>query len=162
MSILSSVRQRHLHIPVDSSSKQGVLGSRESQLLENDRRVVVDRLNSRERLEEDQSQSKTDTLHVAPSGKELLDELPKSTISSKSLFSLDLVTGRLEFVSNVRVVFWDCISSMLVSIALGGFRYKVASLTASDSNKVGGGLLIFVLADEPSRRLWHPETSNEE
>lgn len=114
---------------VDTGSEERVLGSTEAELLEDSGTVVVDGLDTRESLEEDQSKTETNPLSVTLGGGELLDQTPQSRIASDGSLGLDRVVGHLDLVLDVVVV--------------GG--------KSSDVDKRLERIVVSTLAHEPSR-----------
>ena len=109
-------------------------------MLEDDGRVIVDGLNTREGLEEDQSHTEQEPLSVVVDDKELLGDPEQTRVSSESSLGLDTLGDFVQLESEVRVVLGD----------------------TTDSGKILDGLLTLVDHQQPSRGLGDEEGTDQE
>lgn len=123
---------------VDTGGEERVFGSLEAELLEDSRTVVVDSLDATESLEEDQGETETNPLSVTFGRSKLLDETPQTRITSDGSFSFNGVVGHLDLVFDVGVV----------------------SRESSDVAECLDGLVVSVLAHQPSRRFGNEDCSD--
>lgn len=93
--------------PVNPGGEQRVLGAFESELLKDDRAVVVDRLDTGKGLEEDQSHTEEQPLSVVVDDKELLGDPQQTGVSSEGSFGLDSLGDFVELEGEVRVILGD-------------------------------------------------------
>ena len=91
-----------------TGGEERVLGTSEAELLEDDWRVVVNGLDTRESLEEDETDTEQNTVSVSRRSEEILGKSPKADIPSNKLLSLNLLLCDSEFVLNVGVVGRHC------------------------------------------------------
>jgi len=125
---------------VDSGGEERVLGTNESELLKDFGRVVVDGLDTREGLEEDQSHTEQEPLSVVVDDKELLGDPEQTRVSSESSLGLDTLGDFVQLESEVRVVLGD----------------------TTDSGKILDGLLTLVDHQQPSRGFGDEEGTDQE
>ena len=109
-------------------------------MLEDDGRVIVDGLNTREGLEEDQSHTEQEPLSVVVDDKELLGDPEQTRVSSESSLGLDTLGDFVQLESEVRVVLGD----------------------TTDSGKILDGLLTLVDHQQPSRGFGDEEGTDQE
>lgn len=126
--------------PINPGGEQRVLGADESELLKDDRAVIVDRLDTGKGLEEDQSHTEEQPLSVGVDDEEFLGDPEHARVSSKSSLGFDSLGDFVELESEVRVVLGD----------------------SSDSGQVLDGQLSLVDHQQPPRRLGYEEGSYEQ
>lgn len=126
--------------PVNPGGEQRVLGALEAELLKDDGTVVVDRLDTGEGLEEDQSETEEQPLSVGVDDEEFLGDPEHARVSSEGSFGLDSLGDLVELESEVRVVLRD----------------------PSNSGQVLDGQLSLVDHQQPPRRLGYEEGSYEQ